>query len=406
MMQVNPRDTGSGADPATTGTAAGRESPGDALTILSLVNLVLREWRLVVWPGIVLPVLVAAYLVIRGPEYTARSIFEPQNRGSEISRIAGLAAQFGLNLARPSSGESLDFYAELLRSRELLGAAVQTNYRFAREPGSPDTLSGTLIELFEIRGDTPERRLQAAIDELADRVSVRPNVTANLVALQVTAPWPELASQINRRMLDLIGEFNLEKRQTQARAEREFVGARLQEAERELREAEAELEAFLRQNRRYDQSAQLQFEYGRLQRQVELRQQVYVTLAQAYEQARIEEVRNTPVISVLESPEGSARRRGGRVTKVMAALAVGIMAGLAAALIRDFARRERTRNPADYAEFDTLRRAVITDVVRGRFLSRSRRPPEAAPGSPQPPSYGPVKPEQVGRETPGEPSAP
>src|SRR5690606_4163768 len=53
MMQVNPRDTGSGADPATTGTAAGRESPGDALTILSLVNLVLREWRLVVWPGIV-----------------------------------------------------------------------------------------------------------------------------------------------------------------------------------------------------------------------------------------------------------------------------------------------------------------------------------------------------------------
>src|SRR5690606_9280112 len=167
-----------------------------------------------------------------------------------------------------------------------------------------------------------------------------------------------------------------------ARAEREFVGARLQEAERELREAEAELEAFLRQNRRYDQSAQLQFEYGRLQRQVELRQQVYVTLAQAFEQVRIEEVRNTPVISVLESPEGSARRRGGRIAKVMMALAVGVMAGLLAALVRDFARRERTRNPADYAEFDSLRRTVIADVVRGRFLSRLRRLPEASPRSP------------------------
>lgn len=406
MTPVDPRDTASGADPVTTGTAAGRQSAGDTLTILSLVNLVLREWRLVVWPGVVLAVLVATYLVIRGPEYTAKSIFEPQNRSSEISRIAGLAAQFGLNLPRPSTGESLDFYAELLRSRELLGAAVQTNYRFATEPGSPDTLSGTLIELFEIGEDTPERRLRTAIDELAARVSVRPNLTASLVTLQVTAPWPELANQINRRMLDLIGEFNLEKRQTQARAEREFVGARLQEAERELREAEAELEAFLRQNRRYDQSAQLQFEYGRLQRQVELRQQVYVTLAQAFEQVRIEEVRNTPVISVLESPEGSARRRGGRIAKVMMALAVGVMAGLLAALVRDFARRERTRNPADYAEFDSLRRTVIADVVRGRFLSRLRRLPEASPRSPQPPSSAPASRAAAGPESDGESPAP
>jgi len=380
MTQVNLRDVAAGADPASTGTAAGRESPGEALTILSLVNLVLREWRLIVWPGLVLPALVAAYLLIRGPEYTARSIFEPQSRRSELSRLGGLAAQLGLNLGGPSFGESLDFYVELLRSRELLEAAVQTTYRFAVEPGSPDTLSGTLIELFGIREDAPHRRLRAAVDELADRVSVRSNVTANLVTLQVTAPWPELATQINRRLLDLIGEFNLEKRQTQARAEREFVGARLQEAERQLREAEAELEAFLQQNRRYDQSAQLQFEYGRLQRQVELRQQVYVTLAQAFEQVRIEEVRNTPVISVLESPEGSARRRGGRIAKVMMALAVGVMAGLVAALVRDFARRERTRNPADYAEFETLRRAVIADVVRGRFLTRLRRPPEAPRG--------------------------
>ena len=166
------------------------------------------------------------------------------------------------------------------------------------------------------------------------------------------------------------------------------------------------MEGFLRQIRRYDQSAQLQFEHERLQREIELRQQVYITLVQAFEQVRVEEVRNTPGISVLESPEGSARRRGGRITRMVAALAAGVMAGLIGALIHDFARRERTRNPADYMEFDALRRAVIADVVRGRFLAGSRRPADAPPGSPPGPSPGQRGLWQSGDDSPGESSAP
>ncbi len=49
-------------------------------------------------------------------------------------------------------------------------------------------------------------------------------------------------------------------------------------------------------------SPELTFEQARLQRDVAMLQQVFTTLTQSYEEARIREVRDTPVITVVESP--------------------------------------------------------------------------------------------------------
>ena len=52
---------------------------------------------------------------------------------------------------------------------------------------------------------------------------------------------------------------------------------------------------------------ELNFQQERLQRQVQLQQQLYTTLSQSFEQAKIEEVRDTPVITVVEPPEAPVR---------------------------------------------------------------------------------------------------
>jgi uncharacterized protein involved in exopolysaccharide biosynthesis len=75
----------------------------------------------------------------------------------------------------------------------------------------------------------------------------------------------------------------------------------------EKRQAEDELQAFLQRNRDFRSSPQLSFAYDRLADNVSLRQQLYTAVAQAYEQARIEEVRDTPVITVVEAPMLPAR---------------------------------------------------------------------------------------------------
>ena len=101
----------------------------------------------------------------------------------------------------------------------------------------------------------------------------------------------------------MVSHFNLLTRQTRAGAERRFVEARLQEAADSLRLVENRHKAFLQANRDFRNSPQLKFENDRLERDVQFQQQLYTSLAQSFEQARIDEVRNTPVITVLEPPD-------------------------------------------------------------------------------------------------------
>ena len=53
-------------------------------------------------------------------------------------------------------------------------------------------------------------------------------------------------------------------------------------------DAEEQLRGFYERNRSWQQSPQLTFDEGRLRRQVEIRQEVYLTLRREYETARVE----------------------------------------------------------------------------------------------------------------------
>jgi uncharacterized protein involved in exopolysaccharide biosynthesis len=73
---------------------------------------------------------------------------------------------------------------------------------------------------------------------------------------------------------------------------------------------------------------------------------MYTTLTQAYEQARIDEVRNTPVITVVEPPESPVRPDSRRLVSWLAvSLVVGVLAALAAALFADLRAGRGWRNP-------------------------------------------------------------
>jgi uncharacterized protein involved in exopolysaccharide biosynthesis len=337
-------------------------------TPLRVANFALRHRRLLVGLpaiGFLLPVLLH---VVIGVGVTSRSRFAPQARDAAGGRLAALAAQFsGFTGAMPSAGESVEFYAELLRSRDLLRQAVLTDYTVARRS---DTLRGNLVTLLDVGGKDPERRIEATMDRLSDQVGVRTSRDANLVDLTVTMPWRSLAIQVNNRILELVNEFNLEKRRSRAAAERQFAEARQQDARRSLDSAENELRRFLESNRQFE-SPQLKFEEARLQRRVDLRQQVYLSLAQAYEQARIDEVRDTPVITVMDRPEYSVRpSRGTLVDALVWAFLAGLVA-LALAGWQEYMARERFADQRAFGEFQELRRQLRPPWVRRRAHSSS-----------------------------------
>ncbi len=282
------------------------------------------------WPLFVAMPLVAAFsavlfaLLFR--DYSAKSRFVPQARTSELARFAGLAAQIGLPLGSEPAGASPDFYVDLVGSGEVLGPVALRTHTFARRPGSRDTLSGTYMTLLDIEGDSDEERFQNTLDRLRAEVSASASVKSGVITLRTSAPWPGLAESLNRGILEQLSGFDRERRQASARAERIFVEERLATARRDLEAAETDVARFLDRNKR-PESARLMMELERLQRQVALRQQLYAALAQAHEQARIEEVRNTPVITIVDRPDGSAR--GSRRIRVLALIAL-LLGGVAA----------------------------------------------------------------------------
>ena len=307
--------------------------------------------------------------------FTSGSVFMPQTR-SAASSLSGLAATLGFTLPSTESGQTPAFYADLIESRSILGAVVdsQFEYRTAEGPAR-----GTLVEIYRSKGDTPALRRDAAIRRLRDEVEASTVQKTGVVELDVTAEHPVLAQQINQRLIDLVNEFNLRTRQSQAAKEREFTERRLGEVRQELRTTEDRLQNFLQRNRDYTNSPELTFQVERLQREVSMRQEVFTTLAQAYEQAKIEEVRDTPVITVVQTPELPVRPDSRwLVVKALLGLLLGLLLGAALAVWRAYTVNSERLGSSEAVEFALLRRQAVGDLSRpwrsmARALGLARR---------------------------------
>ena len=239
----------------------------------------------------------------------------------------------------------------------------------------------TLIEILGIRAGDPERRLDAAIKRLRSSIDAKLGPRTGVVSLTVKAPRPVLAQQVTDKLLEELNRFNLQTRQSQAAAERRFTEQRLQEVQADLRQAEDGLQAFLQRNRDFVNSPVLQFQHDRLEREVLMRQQVYTTLVQAHEQAKIEEVRDTPVLTIIEpaSLPLEADRRG-LLVSALVALVLGFVLSSLWAVGAAFLRATQAPYQDEIERFARLKTEALEDLrhpwrtIRGGLRTHSSDP--------------------------------
>jgi uncharacterized protein involved in exopolysaccharide biosynthesis len=275
-----------------------REAARDELFLLALLGLIRRHARLIAGGALVGALTVGLIVMLLPRTWTIRASFLPVSGQSSTSGLAGLAAQFGVQVPGKEGGDSPALFTELLSSRDVLVRIVDTVYT--------DSASGEtkpLTEWLEAEGSDSAAQLEDALHRLKERLAVRPSRETGVVSIAVQMEQPAVALQVVSRLIRLVEDFNVRRRQVLAAAEERFVGERLQRTGDELRQAEEELEQFLARNRSYQNSPQLALEWERLQRKVQMRQEIYSGLMQMYEQARIDAVRNTPVIAVIDPPQ-------------------------------------------------------------------------------------------------------
>lgn len=276
--------------------------------------------------------------LLKDREYVSRAVFLPKGAEESASGLALAASTFGVSLPNRSGDWWPAVYVELLNSRALLEAIATDTLVVAELDGRRTTM----LDLLEIRGgDLPVRKARA-VRALRQVIAATEDKKLGAVKVNASTPWPSVSLALAQRLVKGVHDFNITTRQALAAAERTFVDEQANEAERSLRRAEDELESFQVRNRVIE-SPVLLLQRERLQREVSLRMQMYSSLLQSREQARLREVRNTPVITMLEEPLMPAipESRGALLRGILGVLAGTLLGMLYVLGIRQAASASR-----------------------------------------------------------------
>jgi uncharacterized protein involved in exopolysaccharide biosynthesis len=280
----------------------GSVGPGNPAPLggTGLTLVVLRHRRIIARAVMATVSLTFLACVLMPRTWTSRGSFVAETGGVEsLGALAGLASQFDLRLGGSSGSYPPRFFSALVTSDEVLGAVV-VQPAPTEVGGGPPT---SVAEALGARGATPGIKRARGIERARrDVVSALYDQRTGVTSFSVRTRSAALSAQIAEELVKEVNRFNAERHQSQASAERAFVEQRRIAIEQELHEAEDAVRTFLVRNRPYASSPELRLEFDRLSRRVGALSTVFTSLTQSFEKARIEEVRDTPVLTIVDSP--------------------------------------------------------------------------------------------------------
>lgn len=341
------------------------DDDGEISIIDVLTTIVRNWWKIVAW-AVAAAVFAVWSVWDKPPVYMSTATFSTGGGGSQQSALAGLAGQLGL-LTSSGGGGSPDFYVMLMKSPVLLSRVVDDTFTVAE-------MGGRRMKIHDVLGvtgrDSVERDLRA-MNSVRGMVDIEKQTGTGLLVVSARTPWPSVSLALASSYVNALEEYNRDSRRTQAAVERRFVEGLLKDALAELREAEDNLQRFVDANREISPWSGLGVQRERLNRVVQLKNQVYITLATGYEDARIREVRDTPIINVVEPPrvklEPEPRKLGRRA---LIGAVIGVILGIVLTLASETARRIARHRPDETAELSNAVREATSGLRRVLRLGR------------------------------------
>jgi len=228
-------------------------------------------------------------------KYSSKAVVFPQLPSTPVGNLAGIAAQFGL--ANFAGTLTLSFYDDVISSSTVLDSLLIRHYVAL---GS-DTNASLLTDLGYTSGPL-SKRLEKGRKKLSHYVSTNDDEAAGLVTLTITASSPEFAVELADSVLAIANRLTADALVQQASIQRAYLEARLREARQDLTDRENDLQRFYEENRTYQQSPALVAREARLHREADMSRDLYISVRQQYDQARLSEARNVPSLSFIGVP--------------------------------------------------------------------------------------------------------
>lgn len=271
---------------------------------INLIDTFLFFWRkrfFIIKFSSVVVVLGIIYSLIQQPYYSSYvTLYKNAPTQNAPSGLLSLASNFGYGGRQDNNNFSIE---DLLNSRNILSDIVTKKWKTQI---SDDSLN--LIEYWGIEADTESEAIMIACKGLSERFSYEMDELTFLVTVEVLMEEPTLARDVLTYATELVDNYVQNEQKTTTKNNIKYINKRLDSVRNELTNAEIALKNFRQNNMVISQSPELQLKYARLQREVSIKQQVYMTLEKEKESAKIELVKETPVIDILDEPVAPYKR--------------------------------------------------------------------------------------------------
>lgn len=275
-------------------------------------NLWAARWKLLIINGVVLVLTLAYLLFLTEPYYTSTVTILP-DYGSKESSLGSLSSLASLAGVSVGSGSPTEIYNNLISSESVLAPVIYAKYKTEKYPDSVN-----LIQYFEIEPDkslTPElqkRKMFLTEFNALTKNKLVTDVDRMTKILTITATMPEalLSADVANKVAESLDNYIRTKKKSYSSEQRQYIEKRLGQVKDSLNYAENRLMHFKEQNRTVSQSPALILEQTRLSRGVEILNAVYLELSKQLEIAKIDEVKDTPVLNIKEAAKDPIIKTG------------------------------------------------------------------------------------------------
>jgi len=284
-----------------------QEKPADSgkISLGTLYYFLAKHIKLLILLPLCVSLIAGTYLFfIAEPVYTsAAKILPIGQKGGSLSDLAGAAAQLGLSVP-VSLGEEIpweEIYPEIVRSEKLKQALLNRPFN-TNKYGPKVALIDIMKNNLKLWNYEKERQKKMVLEQLGEIITVSKSRLSPIVTLEVEGFEPQFAADLARAVIDESGRIQRKLKSKQVSQKRKFIEDRIVEVKAALEKAELQLKDFRETNRRLNKSPALQLEEGRLIREVNLQNSLYITLKSEYENAKIEEVEESAMLQVIDGP--------------------------------------------------------------------------------------------------------
>tara|TARA_Y100001970_G_C14098723_1_gene784229 strand:+ start:61 stop:1107 length:1047 start_codon:yes stop_codon:yes gene_type:complete len=271
------------------------------ISIIDIFLIFAKHIKLIFFLPTILCSLSIVYLLLYSqPLYTSNMKFMSSELANDTSGLMGVASQFGFQL--PNNSNPQWSYKEIIKSRTMAKKILK--YRFDTDLYGPNK---ELLQILTFGNEKPEFGIDTLINQgiviWNDIVNISKDNLTSLYTLEVIAAEPKLSSEIASVIINELDKYQRDYNAMKTTETREFIESRLNDTNLELEKAEEKLKNFRERNRNILTSPKLQMHQDRLVRDVSVLLSVFTTLKQQLETAKIDEVKESDYIIILDDPE-------------------------------------------------------------------------------------------------------